>query len=141
MKDTLDSLGLPYEFYDHNGVHSMPDGFKEGALIFLDSLLMPPRLYVKINQKSQNKTKLQMSNFPNPFTNSTTIQFEQFKSEYIELSIYNHLGQKVETLFKGKQKAGKLKTLFDASSLPSGIYFCQLRIGEKVVTKKIIKVK
>lgn len=42
--DTLDLLGLPYEFYDHTGGHIMPYSFKERALIFMDSLMMPPVL-------------------------------------------------------------------------------------------------
>jgi len=139
FRDTFDILGLPYEFYSHTGDHSMPDAFKQRAFTFLDSLLMPPGLYTKINQKNQNKTKLQISNFPNPFPNSTTIQFELFKSEYIELSIYNHLGQQIEILVKGIQDAGKLNTLFDASGLPVGIYFCRLQVRNEIITRKIIK--
>jgi len=42
FKDSLELLGLPYEFYDHNGGHMIPGGFKERALIFMDSLLSPP---------------------------------------------------------------------------------------------------
>jgi len=40
FKSTLDNLGLPYEFFDHDGGHSMPVGFMERGLIFLDSLLV-----------------------------------------------------------------------------------------------------
>ena len=42
--DTLDMLGLPYEYYEHSGGHIMPPEFKQMALIFIDSLLMPPLL-------------------------------------------------------------------------------------------------
>ena len=44
FKDSLELLGLPYEFYDHTGGHIMPAGFKERALIFMDSLLSPPAI-------------------------------------------------------------------------------------------------
>ena len=44
FKDSLELLGLPYEFYDHNGGHMIPGGFKERALIFMDSLLSPPAI-------------------------------------------------------------------------------------------------
>jgi hypothetical protein len=40
--DSLEMLGLPYEFYDHTGGHIMPAGFKQRGLIFIDSLLSPP---------------------------------------------------------------------------------------------------
>jgi S-formylglutathione hydrolase FrmB len=42
FKDSLDMLDLPYEYYSHNGGHIMPAGFKQRALIFIDSLLMSP---------------------------------------------------------------------------------------------------
>jgi S-formylglutathione hydrolase FrmB len=42
MKDTLDLLGLPYIFYQGSGGHVLPDQFTTNALLFLDSLLMPP---------------------------------------------------------------------------------------------------
>jgi S-formylglutathione hydrolase FrmB len=45
FKNTLDSLGLPYEFFDHDGDHGMPPGFKQQALIFLDSLMVHPAKY------------------------------------------------------------------------------------------------
>jgi enterochelin esterase-like enzyme len=47
LKSTLDNLGLSYEFYDHDGGHSMPLGFMERGLIFLDSLMLKPRKFVK----------------------------------------------------------------------------------------------
>jgi S-formylglutathione hydrolase FrmB len=43
LKSKLDNLGLPYEFYDHDGDHSMPVGFMERGLMFLDSILASPR--------------------------------------------------------------------------------------------------
>jgi hypothetical protein len=141
FRDTLDLLGLPYEFYSHNGGHAMPGAFKKRAFKFLDSLLMPPGLYTQIDLKSPNNKKIRMKSFPNPFINSTTIQFELSKSEDIELRIYDHLGQQIKTLFKGTANAGILQTIFDASSLSTGIYFCRLQIGNETVTKKIIKVK
>lgn len=45
LKSVLESLGLPYEFYDHDGGHGMPAGFKERALVFLDSLMLSPVKY------------------------------------------------------------------------------------------------
>jgi len=49
FKSTLDNLGLPFEFYDHGGGHSMPVGFMERGLMFLDSLMLSPGKYDKKN--------------------------------------------------------------------------------------------
>lgn len=43
LKTTIDKLGLPYEFYHHDGGHSMPKGFIERGLMFLDSIMTLPR--------------------------------------------------------------------------------------------------
>ena len=43
LKTILESQNLPYEFYDHDGGHSMPKGFIERGLMFLDSMLECPR--------------------------------------------------------------------------------------------------
>jgi len=42
LQDTLDALNLDYEFYSHSGGHVLPTGFKNRALIFLDSLMSDP---------------------------------------------------------------------------------------------------
>jgi len=42
LKTKLENLGLPYEFFDHDEDHSMPEGFLEQGLIFLDSLMLKP---------------------------------------------------------------------------------------------------
>ncbi len=139
MQDTFDLLGLPYEFYSHSGGHNMPISFKYGAYTFLDSLLMPPGPYTGIEPIVHQTASFNMEGFPNPFTNSTTIQFEIGEPGYIELSIYNHLGQQVEILFAGNKKAGRHQTLFNTSKLSSGIYFCRLQAGGEVIVKKMIK--
>lgn len=43
LKSTLENLNIPYKFYQHDGGHSMPAGFIEQALIFLDSYLLSRR--------------------------------------------------------------------------------------------------
>ncbi|NOX86260.1 MAG: hypothetical protein GXO86_09905 [Chlorobi bacterium] len=42
LKDTLDNLGLPYEFISYSGGHSMPAAFKNETLLFLDSIMPGP---------------------------------------------------------------------------------------------------
>lgn len=139
MNDTLNALGLPHVFYSHTGSHSMPYGFKSEALIFLDSLIMPPTPVTRIDQSVEQNNTYNLMNYPNPFSKVTTIQFRLSKDSFIELDIWNHFGQKVETLFTGYKKYGQHKTLFNSSQLPSGIYFCRLRVDSKIITKKIIK--
>jgi hypothetical protein len=89
------------------------------------------------------------SNYPNPFNPSTTILFSVPRSmanSYVELSIYNSLGQKVKQLFQGQIPAGNYSarwngTMESGSIAASGVYFYTLRAGEFRDTKRMILMK
>jgi len=84
-------------------------------------------------------TSLIIKTYPNPVSGLSTIEYELENTAFIQLAIYNQLGQRVYILFEGKQLEGKKKFRFDVSDLPSGIYFYRLNVGNEVVTKKIVK--
>jgi uncharacterized protein (DUF1501 family) len=65
-------------------------------------------------------------NYPNPFNPTTTIRFFSAGTP-VEITVYNALGQKVETLADGTYPPGGYEAVFDGSAHPSGIYFCRLR--------------
>jgi len=81
-------------------------------------------------------------NYPNPFNPSTTIEFVTPESSPATLKVYNILGEEVGTVFEGDAEAGKITIArFDASNLPSGLYFYTLRSGGKIETKRMILVR
>ena len=91
---------------------------------------------------SNNPNEFQLyQNYPNPFNPTTTISFNLPKQSHVTLEVYNILGQEVAVLINEVKKAGNFKVQFDASSLPSGIYFYQLNAGEFVQSKKMILLK
>jgi len=65
-------------------------------------------------------------NYPNPFNPSTTIKFVNHKFAFINLSVYDILGNKVKTLVNEEMQTGVHEIDFNAGDLASGIYFCQL---------------
>ena len=77
-------------------------------------------------------------NFPNPFNPSTTIQYHIPRDESVTLTVYNLLGQKVETLVDERQQAGSYEILFKADQLASGVYFYRLRAGNYTEVKRMI---
>jgi hypothetical protein len=77
-------------------------------------------------------------NFPNPFNPSTTISYDLPKSSSVSLKIFNTLGQLVATLVDERKELGYYAVQWNASNVPSGIYFYRLQAGEFLETKKMV---
>ena len=80
-------------------------------------------------------------NYPNPFNPTTTIVYSVPQRSFISLIVYNAIGQQVSVLANEEKEAGTYRINFDASGLPSGIYFYRLSAGSFVTTKKMILLK
>ena len=80
-------------------------------------------------------------NYPNPFNPSTSIEFSLLERSAVRLTVYNALGQEVATLVNEEVPAGTHKTSWDASGLPSGIYFARLETKSFTATKKMVLMK
>lgn len=80
-------------------------------------------------------------NYPNPFNPSTRIFYKLNKNDNIILEIYNSLGQKIQTLYEGEQKSGEYYLDFNATNLPTGIYFCKLVTSDFTKTLKLVYIK
>ncbi len=81
------------------------------------------------------------NNYPNPFNPTTTIRYGLPHRSRILLTVFNILGQKVAELVNGDIDAGYHEVKFDGSNLASGVYFCRMRAGDFVDTKKILLTK
>jgi len=81
------------------------------------------------------------SNYPNPFNPSTQIVYQIPKEGFVNLTIYNTLGQVVQTLVNKKQTVGKYTVEFNANNLPSGVYIFKLQADEFSSTKKMVIAK
>ncbi|MBS4033363.1 MAG: T9SS type A sorting domain-containing protein [Ignavibacterium sp.] len=80
-------------------------------------------------------------NYPNPFNPSTVIRFGIPEAGFVNLKVYNSLGQEVATLVNDFVNAGGYEVSFDASNLSSGIYFYTITANNFSTTKKMMLVK
>ena len=80
-------------------------------------------------------------NHPNPFNPATTIEFTLPKSEFVELKVYNLLGQEVSTLVSNKLNQGNHTYTFYGKNLTSGVYYYRIEAGNIVQTRKMIYLK
>jgi parallel beta-helix repeat protein len=82
-----------------------------------------------------------LQNYPNPFNATTTLSYMLPQTGPVIISVYNLLGQRVRTIFEGKQQAGSHSLIWDASDLPSGVYFARLEAGERSQSVKMVLLK
>jgi hypothetical protein len=80
-------------------------------------------------------------NYPNPFNPSTHIKFGLPQAGDVLVEIYNLLGQKIITLFDGYKAAGYHIVEFDASNLPTGMYFYRIQADKFNSVKKMMLIK
>lgn len=77
-------------------------------------------------------------NYPNPFNPSTDIRFEISESRLVTLKVYDLLGRELATLVNQWKPAGRYLVNWDATGLPTGVYFCRMQAGDFVETKKLL---
>ncbi len=97
-------------------------------------------LGVKSNVQTPSTYELSQ-NYPNPFNPTTTIRYSIMKPGLVTLTVYNVLGQRVETLVDRFQSAGSYVVTFDASRYATGVYFYQVRSGSFQSVKKMMLIK
>ena len=98
----------------------------------------------QINTNIPERTVLNQ-NYPNPFNPVTKIRFSvsnlNAKNEISEISVFDILGKKIATLFKGKLNPGNYEVEWNAEKYTSGVYFCRLTSGDFSETRKMLLIK
>jgi len=88
-------------------------------------------------------------NYPNPFNPVTTIVYGLKARTNVELKLFDVLGREIVTIVNGEQDAGYYEIEFNASNLPTGIYFYKIKAVDHlsssgkvfIDTKKMILLK
>ena len=108
-------------------------------------LVEPGDHFVNVNDKQQINVvdfKLEQ-NYPNPFNPSTTIKYSipsvgTHRGVFVQLRIYDILGNEVITLVNEEKPAGKYEVIWNAKNIACGVYFYKLSAGEYFETKKML---
>ena len=80
-------------------------------------------------------------NYPNPFNPSTIINYSLDSDQFVVLRIYDMLGNEIRTLVNQHKSAGNYNVEFNASNLPTGVYYYRISAGDFNSTKKMIYIK
>lgn len=129
VQDRIDKFNLPY--------------FHNVAKLGLASTatLAQENFIVSVEEKGVVPNSISVNNFPNPFNNSTVIQYVIPEEGNVSLDLYNSLGEKIENLSDGFKVAGEYEVYLNGNSLASGVYFIILRTSEHIYSHKILMLK
>jgi hypothetical protein len=86
-------------------------------------------------------TSTLLQNYPNPFNPRTSIKFTLHTSVFASLKVYDVLGRQVGTLVNEALPSGEYSRTWDASNMPSGVYYYRLQAGSLLLVRKMLVVK
>ena len=82
-----------------------------------------------------------LSAFPNPFNPTTELRFDLPRAARVSLQVFDIVGREVATLIDGVRPSGRHTVTFDATTLPSGLYFARIQSAANTQTQKLILLK
>lgn len=120
-------------------------------LIISDSLVLqhstiPIRLNVDEDNSTGAEGNLPLEWFldrpyPNPFNNSTSIRYGIKETSHVVLAVYDIKGRLLKRLVNEEQNAGRYKTVFSDSNLPSGLYLYAIHAGTYNSVRRMVIIK
>lgn len=106
----------------------------------LDSTINPPVL-TNIGNGFNGVADYKLWNYPNPFNPSTKINFTLAESDDVKLTVFNSLGQVIRVLENNRLSKGEYSREFDASGLPSGVYYYVLKTTNNSLVNRMVLIK
>jgi hypothetical protein len=94
-----------------------------------------------VAQVTKTPLGFNLKNYPNPFSNQTTIQFDLQESIQVLLNVYDQMGRLVRTIANGPLSAGRQSFQFNGNNLANGMYYCVLQAGQHTETKQMMVIR
>ena len=99
------------------------------------SIVLP----VESPPKEVPSTSVTITNAPNPFHNHTHVSFALAESGHVRLIVYDIIGREVTRLLDAPRAQGEHQVVFEASSLPAGLYMVRLNVNDQQQTHMLIR--
>ncbi|GMQ82130.1 MAG: hypothetical protein BMS9Abin05_1573 [Rhodothermia bacterium] len=129
-RDHLDSVTELRKAADH-----VRNAFESGGW---DNLIFPfPQDPIP---PESNPSAALAHNFPEPFSEKTTIRYRVPDFAFVKLVVLDVLGREVKLLVREPKDAGEYSVTFDGADLPSGVYFYRIEIGHASATRSMMLV-
>jgi len=110
-----------------------------------EDVCLPPDNTISYSESIQTQISTSQSGiqiFPNPFQSSFTVELKLEEAAIVTIALFDMLGRQREVL-QPIDYSHKTTTRIEVptAGLSAGLYYCQIRIGEEVYTKSIVKVE
>lgn len=125
------NIMLGENFYQNNAV---------ADTVFAEGVTFIPYSDVAVRNVAQAAFQMAPA-YPNPFNNSTVLNFKLSDALMMDISIVDINGKFVEDIFKGRAEKGTYKMKWNAERYPAGIYILKLVVGNKILTQKLLYLK
>jgi len=133
-EDVADSVGVINKYYDDGAFDQLTGAVINGVAYGIIGGVL--------NNKTDEPNDFSLAqNYPNPFNPSTTISFSVAKAGWVNLSVFDPLGQLVTPLVDEVKYPGRYSISWKPQTIPSGAYFYQLRSRDHTDTKLMIYLK
>jgi hypothetical protein len=116
-------------------------GGKSKSASFEQAVLPANTVVMKVEEDVLPKEFSLSQNFPNPFNASTRIEFSIPLPSDVDLSVFDVRGNTVATLVSDRLSAGIFRTVWNPFVMNTGIYFCRLKAGSYVATRRLTLIK
>ena len=114
----------------------------DGNNLSVWTALINDSVNVGINEGQQIANEFSLSqNYPNPFNPTTDFRFQIAEFRFVSLKVFDILGKEIATLVNKDLQPENYSIPWDASNLPSGMYFYRLTAGSFSETKKLMLMK
>jgi len=99
-----------------------------------------PMLMTEIDSENPQAFSLDAP-YPNPFNPTTTISYVVGNEGFVNVMVYDISGRVIENLVSEYQAQGEYSVVWNARSLPSGLYFVKFDADNYSATQKLMLVK
>ncbi|MEO0301138.1 MAG: kelch repeat-containing protein [candidate division WOR-3 bacterium] len=96
---------------------------------------------ISVSEKGEKVNKPYLFVKSNLSNGSFVINFLLTEDKDVDIGLYNILGQRVATIFKGTKSKGEYTINFNKKDLKSGIYFIKMETGDRIPVQRIVKIK
>jgi hypothetical protein len=138
-------------FDDGNGNYTVPMAYQQMTTPFDPALPVQFKyiqdfvftdadfIFTGVNEQEEVKSITSVSqNYPNPFSQNSTVRVNLEQKASLSLVVTNLLGQQVMRIERGDVPAGVYDFQIDGSQLTNGVYFYTVNAGDESVTRKMV---